>query len=76
MLAASTLLDTWSKDEKALFCKVINKKIDKDNDTMKERVRFRFKEWLMNSKHTIKKTDGDDINRVINVLQTSTREHR
>ena len=77
VLAASTLIDTWSKGDKELLCRVINKKVEKDKGIVADILRDRFRKWSTNAKHSIKeKSEGDDISRIIDILSTSKREHR
>ena len=76
-LTASTLVDTWNKEDKELLCKVINKKIENDNVIDANIIRARFRQWSANSKHSVKeRSEGDEISRIIDILSTSTREHR
>ena len=76
-LTASTLVDTWNKEDKELLCKVINKKIENDNVIDTNIIRARFRQWSANSKHSVKeRSEGDEISRIIDILSTSTREHR
>eukprot|EP01036_Dinobryon_divergens_P029081 gene29081-38139_t len=77
-LAASTLTDTWSRDDKELFCRVINNKVEKDKGIVADILRDRFRQWSTNAKHSVikEKSEEDDISRIIDILSTSTREHR